>query len=79
MEEELVAAGLETVIHISSEGVGAKEPIVDNCAVALPAAVDRIPRATCPDDKFGTADALERNRRIELRFGFFSGQAVHEH
>jgi flagellar motor protein MotB len=75
MEEELVATGLGSLVHMSSEGVGANEPIVDNCAAPAP---DKIPRAICPDGKFGTADALERNRRIELRFGFFSGQTVRQ-
>jgi len=76
MEEGLVSAGLEDLIHISSEGVGSKEPIVDNCAGPPPS--DAIPRAICADSKYRGADEIVRNRRIELRFGFFSGQTVHE-
>ena len=71
LEESLATAGIHAPdFQVSSQSVGEWEPVVDNCVPASPQ-----PRAVCPDGRYGDDAALAPNRRIELRFGYFSGSA----
>jgi len=68
----LAANGVSApAFQIAAQGVGQEEPIVDNCTGESPT-----PRAYCQEDQIRAPAELARNRRIELRFGFFSGNAL---
>jgi outer membrane protein OmpA-like peptidoglycan-associated protein len=72
MERRLRDNGIHAPdFYVSAQGVGEFEPEVDNC----PQGGNR-PRSqwtVCDGREFGASAELQRNRRLELRFGFFSG------
>jgi outer membrane protein OmpA-like peptidoglycan-associated protein len=69
LEEALLDTGISAPeFHVSSQAVGDSEPKVDNCAPQTAQL-----RTDCPAGQFASDRALAPNRRIELRFGFFSG------
>jgi outer membrane protein OmpA-like peptidoglycan-associated protein len=69
LEEALSRNGIAAPdFHLSSEAVGDSEPTVDNCSPQTKAL-----RRACPGGQFASDEALAPNRRIELRFGFFTG------
>ena len=72
VERQLAANGVSApAFQIAAQGVGQEEPVVDNCI-----GQSATPRAYCQDiDEMRSPLELVRNRRIELRFGFFSGSA----
>lgn len=72
VERQLAANGVSApAFQIAAQGVGQEEPVVDNCT-----GESTTPRAYCQDvDQIRAPEELARNRRIELRFGFFSGNA----
>jgi outer membrane protein OmpA-like peptidoglycan-associated protein len=73
VEKELATNGVSAPgFQIATQGVGQEEPVVDNCT-----GQSAVPRAYCEDVNHIRRPAdLVRNRRIELRFGFFSGNAL---
>jgi flagellar motor protein MotB len=71
-EDELARYGIVAPrFQVVSQAIGEFEPRVDNCASDN---ADGAPRATCADiEDLLPADDLAANRRIELRFGVFTG------
>ncbi len=69
LEEALFQDGITAPdFHLSSEAVGDSEPVVDNCSPQTATL-----RTLCKGNQYASDDQLAPNRRIELRFGFFSG------
>lgn len=69
LEESLLSNEISAPdFHVSSQGVGESEPAIDNCRPQRAK-----PRSACPDGKYASDNELAANRRIELRFGFFTG------
>lgn len=69
LEDALVEDGITVpAFQISAQGVGESEPKVDNCSPPT-----RELRTICSAKRYGSDEELAPNRRIELRFGFFSG------
>ena len=72
LEEALLSNKISAPnFHVSAQGVGESEPVTDNCESGRSKA--QAPRSACPDGKYASDSELVRNRRIELRFGFFTG------
>jgi outer membrane protein OmpA-like peptidoglycan-associated protein len=71
-EDELARYGIAAPrFQVVSQAVGEYEPRVDNCASNN---ADGKPRPTCADiEDLRPANDLAANRRIELRFGVFTG------
>lgn len=72
VEKNLAYAGIHPPeFQVVAEGVGPAEPIVVNCRSGT--------RIDCLSQQdYLLSEQLKRNRRIELRFGVFSGNAAHE-
>jgi outer membrane protein OmpA-like peptidoglycan-associated protein len=70
VEKRFVELGIKPPeFQVAAQGVGQEEPAVDNCK-----GTSKIKRARCDgDDQIRDRDDLSRNRRIELKFGHFSG------
>jgi flagellar motor protein MotB len=70
MQEALGREGIVAPrFQIATQGVGEFEPHVDNCLGRSP-----VMRVKCEAGaEFRSKEELQPNRRIELRFGFFSG------
>jgi flagellar motor protein MotB len=73
MQEALEREGIVAPrFQIATQGVGEFEPQVDNCVGSSPVIRVRCDAAA----KLRSTEELQPNRRIELRFGFFSGNAA---
>lgn len=74
MQKAFEARGvLAPVFQIAAQGVGEFAPLKDNCPedqIRL-----RVVWSECAGRVYLSDEALKENRRIELRFGFFSGPA----
>jgi outer membrane protein OmpA-like peptidoglycan-associated protein len=70
VEKSLAASGIRPPqFQIVAQGMGDTEPHVANCRSGA------LIHCLSPDDYRSSGD-LERNRRIELRFGVFSGNGA---
>jgi flagellar motor protein MotB len=73
MQEALEREGIVAPrFQIATQGVGEFEPQVDNCVGSSP--VIRVECETVAELR--PKEQLQQNRRIEMRFGFFSGNSV---
>lgn len=70
VEREFLAEGIRPPgFQVAVQGVGQEEPAVDNCR-----GESATPRPRCSsEDQIRLPEELGRNRRIELKFGHFSG------